>query len=135
MKYKMNLIATNAKDHSECEIEVDVYCNIILVNRKFLRGIAKLDYMGITLDDILVTERRGELKIEYPKKRYKRKDGTEKSSSIVFPNVRELSSKFNYIIQQEYSRVDYKRSKNPALRILATAIESETDGNAVKTAA
>ena len=135
MKYRMSLIVTNATDHSECEIETEVYCSIILVNGRFLRAIARLEYMGITLDDIFVTERKGELKIEYPKKSYTRKDGTVKSSSIAFPNVRELSTKLNYIIQQEYSRVAFKRSKNPALRILATAIDNDADGNAAKTAA
>ena len=135
MKYTMSLIATSAKDNSETEIKTDVNCSIRLVNGRILRAIAKLEYMGITINDIRVTERRGELKIDYPKNTFVSKDGKEKSSSIVFPNMRELGNKFNHIIQQEYSMVAYAQSKNPALRVLASSISNNEDADAVSMAA
>ena len=111
--------AKNAKDGSACEIEVPVSCDVRLVRngRYGLKAIARIEYMGVLINDILVSERRGELTVRYPYRRIERNNET-RAATIVFPTIRELGTKFNHIIQSEYTKAVLNNSDSDVLSVI-----------------
>ena len=127
-KSMITLSAKNARDGSECEIEAPVYVNIRLIrnSRYGLRAIVKLEFMGITINDIQIRERRGALSIVYPYRTFEKND-ERRQSSIVFPNNVDLGSKFNHIIQNEYSQRVLSVGNDPIVGILLNQDEDQEE--------
>lgn len=127
-KSKIIVSAINARDGSECEIEVPVTCNIRLIRngRYGLKAIARIEYMGIVINDILVSERRGELTIRYPYRNFER-NGETIPSTIVFPSSSDLGSKLNHIIQNAYSERILGDNNDAVVSVLS---KDDTDAKA-----
>lgn len=76
--------------------------SVRLINGRFLKAVAKIEYANMVIADIGIFERFGRLSIQFPSKDFEDRNGKKKSIAVAFPNVPETSRELNRGIMQAY---------------------------------
>lgn len=125
------IILTGVGKNGDESVAVPVDCSVrIISSRKnpTLKGVARVKFAGITINDILIYENKSELSVVYPTRMVNR-NGKKTESSIVFPNNGYTSNTLKHIIINRYSEVMLNVG-HPYLRKMDKEIQKQTEDNA-----
>lgn len=107
MKDYIKISAQSADSKENTEVLIPVECSVRLIRPRrdsTLRGVATINYAGIVISNILINENRGEIRIEYPRQSFTRRNGNEGYITVSRPANGVIGKQFNMAILNEYSK-------------------------------